>query len=218
MKDTSVGVVTVVVGALFCFRGYLAMRIVIPVWGAFAGFLLGAGSVEAISGDGFLHTTVGWLVGLALALVFFLIAYTYYEVSVVLAMTAVGFSVGAALMGALGVRWQWVIVVVGVAVGVLLAWLAIVSNLPMGLLTVLTALAGATTVITGAMLVTGKINVDDFDHGVTTQHTNDNPWWYVFYGALVIAGIVSQVATVERMSTSLREAWREDGGRQLRPA
>ena len=34
MKDIVVGVLAVLVGALFCFRGWLAMRVVIPIWGA----------------------------------------------------------------------------------------------------------------------------------------------------------------------------------------
>ena len=39
MQDIIVGVLAIAIGALFCFRGWIAMRIVIPIWGAFAGFL-----------------------------------------------------------------------------------------------------------------------------------------------------------------------------------
>jgi len=48
------------------------------------------------------------LVGLlAVAILFGLIAYLYYEVAVVLAMAAIGFALGTGLMVALGVRWSW---------------------------------------------------------------------------------------------------------------
>ena len=42
MKDIIVGIVAILVGALFCFRGWLAMRVVIPIWGAFGGFVFAA--------------------------------------------------------------------------------------------------------------------------------------------------------------------------------
>ncbi len=51
MNDILFGTLAVLIGAVFCFRGYFAMRIIIPIWGAFAGFVLGAGVVTA-GGDG----------------------------------------------------------------------------------------------------------------------------------------------------------------------
>ena len=83
MNDIVVGLIAVLTGAVFCFRGYLAMRIIIPLWGAFAGFMLGAGIVATDAG--FLATALGWIVGLAVALLFGLLAYLYDEVAVVLA-------------------------------------------------------------------------------------------------------------------------------------
>ena len=130
MDDVVVGLLAALTGAVFCFRGYLAMRVVIPLWGAFAGFLLGAGIV---AGDGgFLSTALGWIVGLAVAVVFGMVAYLYYEVSVLIGMTAIGFVLGTSVMVALGVTWSWVIVLSGVVLAVVLAFVlrdAIVSLL-----------------------------------------------------------------------------------------
>ncbi len=216
MKDVIVGIVAALIGAMFCFRGYLAMRIIIPVWGALFGFFLGAGMVDAISGDGFLRTAVGWLVGIVVALVFGAIAYMYYEISILIGMAAIGFAIGASAMAALGVSWSWVLITVGIAVGAALAFFAMVADLPMALLTLLTATAGASTMVAGIMLIVGTVNLDDFDNGVTTEHVTDNKWWYVLYLALVIVGIVAQIRSTERMRASLREAWTVDGGRHLR--
>jgi hypothetical protein len=205
MNDIVVGIIALLTGAVFCFRGYLAMRLVIPVWGAFAGFLLGAGLV---SGDaGFLGNALGWLVGLGLAIVFGAIAYLYYEVAVILGMTAIGFVLGTSLMVALGVTWSWVIVLSGVVLAVVLAFVAIAGDLPMVLLTVLTALAGASTIVAGLMLLFGVVGVEDFDIGTTTQDVADGWWWFVIYGGLVVAGLVAQFTDVDRRRASLREAW-----------
>jgi hypothetical protein len=107
--------------------------------------------VDGTTSDGFLVGALAWLVGVAVAVVFGLLAYLYYEVSVVLAMAAVGFVLGASLMVGLNVRWSWVVLLVGVLVGLALAVLSVVGQLPMMLLTVLTALGGAGTVVAGIM-------------------------------------------------------------------
>ncbi len=177
MNDIAVGIIALLTGAVFCFRGYLAMRLVIPMWGAFAGFMLGAGIV---SGDaGFLGNALGWLVGFGLAVVFGVIAYLYYEVSVIIGMMGIGFVLGTSLMVALGVTWSWLIVLSGVVLAVVLAFVAIAGDLPMVLLTVLTALAGASTMVGGLMLLFGTFDVEDFDIGITTEYVGDDWWWFV---------------------------------------
>jgi hypothetical protein len=104
MADVGLGVLAIIVGIAFCFRGYVAMRLIIPLWGAFSGFILGAGLVASLAGEGFLSSLLGWFVGLVVALVFGVLAYLYYEISVFIAMSAIGFSLGTAAMVALGVR------------------------------------------------------------------------------------------------------------------
>jgi hypothetical protein len=218
LDDVLVGILTLLVGLLFCFRGYLAMRVVIPIWGGFTGFYLGAGLVDSFSGEGFLGSALGWIVGLAVAFVFALLAYLYYEISVVIAMAAIGFALGSTLMVALGVTWSWVIVLVGLAVGVLLGIVALVGDLPMVLLTVLSALAGASAATMGLMLIFGTISLGDFDSVATTQTLNDEWWWMAIYVGLVIIGIVAQVRSTARLAASLRDSWAESGGRQMRTA
>jgi hypothetical protein len=217
MKDIVVGIVAILIGGMFCFRGWLAMRFIIPLWGAFAGFVFGAGLIDAWTGDGFLRTVLGWVVGVVFAVLFGVFAYLYYEVSVILAMTFIGFTIAVATLSAIGITWSWVLVIVGLAVGLALGWFAVVSDLPMGFLMVLTALGGATTIVTGVMLVAGTVNLDDFDNGITTkQLLHDHPWWYALFGALLVAGIVAQIAFRDKVARSLREAWTDAGGRQLR--
>jgi hypothetical protein len=216
MGDVLLGLAAIAVGALFCFRGYLTMRIIIPVWGAFAGFFLGAGLVAGLGGEGFLSSTASWLVGLALAVVFGMLAYLYFEVSVALAMSAIGFVVATSILVALGVTWNWLIVLVGVAMGVLLAFLAIVTDLPMVLLTVLTALAGSSVIVAGVMLVAGTISNAQLGERTTTEVLTDDPWWYLLYLAVAVAGIAVQIRSAERLDVSLRQSWEADGGRQMR--
>lgn len=216
MADIVVAVLAVAIGAAFCFRGYLAMRVIIPVWGAFAGLIFGAGLVASLTDEGFLASVLGWLVGLVVALLFGALAYLYYEVSVLIAMSAIGFSLGTAAMVAVGVEWSWLIILAGVIVGAVLAMLAIVADLPMALLTILTAMAGATAIVVGVMLLFGVVSLGDFGSAATTVTLHDDWWWYVLYVGLAIAGIVAQYRETARMRGSLRASWSESGGRQMR--
>jgi hypothetical protein len=216
MKDAVVGLLAIGTGALFCYRGYIAMRLVIPLWGAFIGFFVGAGLVSAVADENFLADVTGWLVGLAVGLVFAAIAYLYYEVSVILGMAGIGFSIGTGLMVALGVRWSWLVVLAGVVVAIALAYFAIVAEMPLFLLVVLSATGGAVVVAAGAMLLTGAVDLDSFDAATTTERIDDDWWWYVLYVTLVVTGALSQLRDIGRLREGLRERWAESGGRQFR--
>lgn len=216
MQDVVVGLLAIAVGALFAFRGYFAMRVIIPIWGAFAGFMLGAGLVSSASNDGFLRSVLGWVVGIVLAAVFALAAYLYYEISVAIAMAAIGFALGTSVMVALGVTWSWLVILVGVAAGVLLAAVAILGDLPTVILVVLTAMAGASTIVAGLMLLFGAVETGDFEKVSATKTLDDDWWWYAIYVVLAIAGVVIQIQRTAQLRASLREQWAASGGRELR--
>jgi hypothetical protein len=207
VDDVIFGLLAIGAGALFCFFGYLAFRVIIPVWGALVGFGVGAGIVAAWTDEGFLATGLSWLVGIGVAIVFALLAYLFYAVAVVLAMASIGFALGTSLMAALDVSWTWVVVLVGIAAGLLLAVFAIAAELPMVLLVVLSALAGASAITTGIMVLAGTISTDEFTDDAITARANDDWWWYVLYAALAVAGIVNQVRLTARVRGSMRESW-----------
>ncbi len=218
MRDVLFGLLAIAAGALFCFAGFLAFRLVIPLWGAFVGFALGAGMVATAGDHGFLRTGLSWLVGLAVALVFALLAYLFYEVAVVLAMGSIGVALGTSLMVALGVDWTWAVAIVAVALGILLAVIAIVANLPMILLVVLSAAGGASAIVTGLMLLTGAIDTVDFDHERVTADAANDWWWYAIYAVLAVAGLVVQLREASRLTSSMRESWAAGRGRPPAPS
>lgn len=208
MEDVISGVLAILVGLLFCFRGYLTMRIIIPIWAMFGGFVLGVAIVASSDDHGFLRTGLSWTVGAVVGIVFGLLAYMFFEVSVVIAMSSIGFSLGVTAMVALGVSWSWLILLVGVAAGVLLAVIALAGNLPMVLLTVLTASAGASTVVGGIMLLTDKLQSSEITHSSNvTDRLHDDWWWFAIWGVLFVAGLVAQLGAHDRATGTMREAW-----------
>ncbi len=206
MTDVVLGILALLVGLLLCFRGSGAMRVLLALWGAFVGFGLGAGLVAALTDQGYLETVTGWLVAIVLAVLLAALAYVFFAVAVVLAFASMGFVLGRTVAAALGADEPWVLTVVGLAGGVLLGLLAVVTNLPELVLIVVSAFAGASVAVAGLLLVLDRFDVDD----VTAAHVPlaDQPVWYVGQLVLAVVGIVVQLRhTRRRRLGSVRRSW-----------
>ena len=200
------GLLAIVVGFVFCYQGFIAMRFVIAIWGAFAGFALGAslGGGET----GILGNTLSWVLAIVLALLFAAVASLYYAVSIALMMGWIGFTLGASLLVALGVSWSWLIVLSGLALGIALAFVAIIGDLPLVVLVVLSAAAGASAIVGGIMLLTGALDTEQITRSAAiTEQLNDDWYWYAIWLVAAITGIVAQLRLADRMSATMRENW-----------
>lgn len=207
MEDVVVGILAILFGAIFCFWGYFAMRIAIPIWGFFAGFMLGAGATAAFDDSEFLSTVLGWILGLFIGVLFAVIAYLFYEIAVVLAFASIGFAFGTGLMAALNIDWNWLVVLVGVAVGLLFGIVSAMSEMPMVLLVVFSTIAGALTITAGLMLLFGAIETEDWNNDSVVNLIDDDWWWWVIALGLAVIGIVSQMRTIADLRWSMRAAW-----------
>lgn len=207
MNDIWLGLIAIVVGLVFCLAGSSLMRVMITLWGGLVGFGLGAGLVAEYTGDTLLATALGWTVGLVLALVFAVLAYLYYAVAVILALGGIGFAIGSSLMGALGVTWNWLIVLVAVAVGIVFALVAIIGDLPLVLLQVFSAIGGAAVAVSGLMLLVGAIETSTFTDGGFVSLVRQDWWWWLVYLALAIVGMVAQGSVANAQRDSMRRQW-----------
>lgn len=207
-EDIVIGILALVVGAMFCFRGAVAMRIVIALWGAFAGFLLGAGIVAGFDDAGFLGTAAAWIVAGAAAFVLGALAYAFYQLAVVLAMATIGFALGTTVMVAFGVTWSWAVILVGAVVGVLLAVITLAADLPTLILAVLSAFGGASAMVTGIMLLVDSISSDEFTRADATELMHTSWWWYVLYLGLALVGMVAQFRHLGSTRGSMQDQWR----------
>jgi hypothetical protein len=189
------------------FAGQFALRIVLPIWGFFAGFAFGAGIFAELADERFLGTALGWVSGLVFALIFALLAYFFYAVAVILAMAAFGFAIGSGLVVALGIDWNWVAVLVGVAVGAVIGIVSIVGNMPMVVLAVLSSVAGAVSVVAGLMLLFGILNSEDFTQASFSSAVDASWIWWVVLVVLAVIGIVAQTRQSVLVQRTVNEAW-----------
>src|SRR5688572_2240705 len=138
-------------GSVLAFAGYRFFMFLLPVLGFFFGFGLGAQTMQAIFGEGFLATTTSWIVGFFTALLFAVLSYLFYFAAVGLLAGALGYSLGAGLMLAIGFDMGFLTWLVGFIVGVALAVAVLVLNLQKWLIIAATAILGA-GVIVGAFV------------------------------------------------------------------
>jgi hypothetical protein len=207
MADIVLGVLAIIAGGAMLVAGRFLLRLVIPIWGFFAGFAFGAGLVAGFADERFLGTVLGWVLGLVFALVFAVLAYLYYYVAIVLAMGAAGFAIGSGLIVALGISWNWVAVLVGLAVGLVVGVVSVVTDVPMLVLILIGSVAGAVAVTGGLMLLVGSLDSADFTRGDFTDSVSSTFGWSLLLLVLAIGGIAIQVMQRAVLRRSIHEAW-----------
>ena len=207
MADILVGILAIIAGGAMLVAGQFVLRLMIPIWGFFAGFAFGAGLVADFADERFLGTVLGWVLGLVFALVFAILAYLYYYVAIVIAMGAAGFAIGSGIVVALGIDWNWVAVLVGLVLGILVGLVSVLADIPMIMLVVIGSIAGAVGVVGGLMLLFGSLNTADFSRGDFTDTVSNNFLWWLLFVVLVLGGVVIQVRQRAMMRQSVREVW-----------
>jgi len=180
---------------------------VIPFWGFLAGFAFGAGLVASFADEHFLGTVLGWVLGLVFAVIFAVLAYLYYYVAIVLAMGAAGFAIGSGIIVALGISWNWLAVLVGLAVGIIFGLVSLFANAPMIVLVFIGSIAGAVGVTGGLMLLVGALDTADFSRSDFTDTVSNSFGWSLLLFVLAIGGIVIQVMQRALMRRSIQETW-----------
>ena len=185
------------VGLAFLMYGYRIFLVLLPVWGFFAGFWLGAQSMTWIFGDGFLATTSGWVVGFFAGLVLAVLSYLFYIVGVALIAAAFGAAIGSGLMAAFGFDPGFLTTVVAIISAVIVAGLTLVFNIQKYVIIVITAIGGANALVLSPLLLLGRVDRNSLSGaGSTIQPIlQDSLLWLVVWIAIAGFGVYWQLRT-----------------------
>src|SRR5690606_28229212 len=154
----------------------------------------------------YLSTVAGWAGAIVGALAFAALAYLFYAVAVVLGFGAMGFVLGQTVATAVGADEPWVLTTVGLVAGVVLALLAITTNLPELVLIVVSAFAGASVTVAGLMVLLDMLDVESLVGADVS--VADHPTWYVGHLVLAVVGVLAQLRRSRRRSPgTVRESW-----------
>lgn len=196
-------------GALVCFGGYRLFLALLPIWGFFFGFGLGAQSVQLLFGGGFLATITGWVVGFIVAILFAVLSYLFYIFAVALIAGSLGYGLGVAIMGIFSANLN----IITWFVGVILAFVVIVVTLRFNLakyvIIISTAVGGAAATI--ATLVVGVENVQLLqlaENPVRIMASSSFIWTLLFL-LMAGAGIFLQLAVNRSWEIESYNRWAE---------
>jgi hypothetical protein len=196
--DILIGILLGLFGLFVTFAGLRVFFVALPIVGFFLGFFVGTIGLQELFGHGFLGTVASWIVGLVLGIVFALVSYLWWYVGALLSAGAVGASLGSGLVALLGQGdGGWLAVIVG-AIGFVLFFVgALLLNLPIYIVIVNTAVAGAFLTIAGALVLFGRIGYQELGDGAAVAITEASFIWVLALVVLAVAGIVAQLNMIK---------------------
>jgi hypothetical protein len=191
------GVVAIGLGAACMLFGYRLALVLLPIWGFFAGFLIGAQIVQALVGGGFLGAPIGWVVGGVIGLAFGALSYAFWYVAVVIAFGSVGYWLVWAGMTLLGFPEAGLEPIgIGLIGGAIFAIVGLLLGVPLVALVVVTAVGGAHAFVVGVLLVLGTIDVGALGTGVVTAVIRASVGWWLAALGLSLISITIQLQTI----------------------
>jgi len=196
MADVLVGLLLVAFGLVICFAGLRVFIVALPLLGLVIGFFIGAAGARAILGEGFLGTATGIITGLVIGLLGLALAYVTWYVGMLLAAGSSGALLGSGLLSLFGVDSGWALAIggtVGAVAGVVIAWLV---ALPLYVVIINTAFAGASGATAGALLVFDQIDRVDLAYGSAWAVIEASPWWLFVWIALAALGLAVQLQSI----------------------
>lgn len=189
-SEIALGIVLVAIGLVLCLRGGVAFRVLIALWGALAGFWLGAGLFAQAQNEVLLASPGGWIAAILAGLVLGILAWWFYVVAVLVAFGSFGFGLGVLVAEAFGASDGWTLTA-GIAAAVLAVVIALVADLPDLILIILSVFLGAAMILRGAGALVDYAPLAEIGQA---QHWTDAPVWvWALYGALIVTGLVVQL-------------------------
>jgi Domain of unknown function (DUF4203) len=208
IEGIAIGLLGVVLGAAFCFAGFRWFLLLLPLWGLFAGFMAGAGATSVLLGEGFLATTIGFVIGIVVGIVFALLSWFYWWGAVLVVAGSLGYFVTNWILGVIGFNADaWLAVLISAAAGVVLAIVCFLANAPKYVAIILTAFSGAAWLAAGIALFLGVIKPDELPNGALVGIYQEGWLWIAIWGVLAAAGIIAQLQMTRRWDQDIVAAY-----------
>jgi hypothetical protein len=187
-------VLALIVGAVALLAGYRLFLLLLPIWGFFAGFSIGASAIVLLLGEGFLATITGWVVGFVVGLIFAVLSYLFYIIGVALLSATFGYFLGAGLVLLFTTEPGLLSTLVGLAGAVLVAVIVLAFNIQKPVLEFITAFGGATAILTGILLLFQRISLDSLGENPVQMVIQDSWFWLIGWLILGFVGFAYQVS------------------------
>lgn len=207
-QQLCVGLFAFVFGLILLFAGYRLFLVLIPFWGFFAGFALGAATVTAIFSDQFLGTVTSWVVGFVVGLLFAVLSYFFYILGVAVLSGSIGFALGGGLALLLFPNATLLALIVGLISAIIVAGITLGFNLQKWAIIALTAIGGASTIVGGTLILFGQIEVGQLTVDAVSPAISGSFLWIAVWMTLAVAGTLIQAGITRRYDLAVPEGRR----------
>jgi len=212
MQIVFISLIVFLLGLGMLVYGYRIFLVMLPIWGFFAGFWLGADVTSLVFGSGFLGSVTGWVVGFVLGLIFAISSYLFYGIAVAIQAAIIGYGIGSGLLAAfLGPGLFAALSGVVFAVAVLV--LTLVFNLQKYVVIVITSILGSNAALISVLLLFGRISLQSLRASGTPiiPIVQDSWMWLLLWLLLAGFGVWSQMRA-NRTYEFRREIYMEGWG------
>ncbi len=194
--DILFGTILLAIGLAIGFAGLRLWFILLPFLGFFAGLSIGVGLMYWIFDEGLFATATGLVIGFFIGLVFAVLSYLFWYVGALLGAAYIGGVIGAGFMRAINVDSNFAIAVAAILAGVAMLIIAVIFWLPVIMVIINSAIAGATWAIAGVMLIFNVIDREHLSYGTVTAAIDESWFWVLALIMLSIAGIIGQLQSI----------------------
>jgi len=176
------------------FAGYRFFLVILPIWGFFFGFTLGAQTVQALLNQSLLASATAFAVAILVGALFAVLSYLFYLFAVAIFSASIGYGVGIAIMtGIFGMNLQILTWIVAIVLAVALAFAVLRFNIQKYVIIIGTAVLGAglaTAVLAGGFY--GVNLLQFFDHPLQILMGQMGFWGWLVFLVVGIGGILVQ--------------------------
>ncbi len=185
-------IIALLFGTLVSFAGYRLFLVLLPVWGFFVGFAVGAQTIQALLGEALLASVTSWVVGFVVAVIFAVLSYLFYLFAVVIIAGGLGYGIGVGIMTSF-MNMGFLPWLVGIIVAVVVVVITLMFNLQKYVIILATALAGALIAVGTLMIGVQGMATVDVGGAPLKAMMGAGPLWVILFLAMAIGGIVIQI-------------------------
>ena len=192
-------IIALLFSAALIFGGYRFFLFLLPIWGFFFGFMLGASAIQALFSTGMLATVTSWVVGFVVALIFAALSYFFYAAAVAVAAPVLGYMLGVGIMDLFGLNGLSLLTfLVAVALAVIVIIVTFRYNLQKYVIIAATSIGGAALAVGTILMGIGGVNWLQIAESPVRLLWQTSPFMAIVFALLAIAGIVVQIRANRR--------------------
>jgi hypothetical protein len=188
------GLIALLFGLAVVFSGYRLFLVLLPVWGFFAGFFLGAQTIQWILNESLLADVTSWAVGFVVGAIFAILSYLFYFIAVGIISFSLGYGATYAVLAWIGMESaEFLIWLIAVVVGIAVALAVYYFNIQKYAIIVATAVGGTGLIIYTLLAMFGQMTPLQMLTDPVKTALDESFWWLLFFLIIAGLGIIGQI-------------------------